>query len=79
MGGDHGCGVVIEGAKLALQANKNITTLYLVGNEAAIHAAIRKTLTASMARRALRKRVRTVSGRRTLPAHLTKRRTCSLE
>jgi len=40
MGGDHGCGVVIEGAKLALQANKNITTLYLVGNEAAIHAAI---------------------------------------
>ena len=25
MGGDHGCGVVITGAKLALEANKKIT------------------------------------------------------
>ena len=30
MGGDHGCGVVIAGAKLALEANKKITALYLV-------------------------------------------------
>jgi glycerol-3-phosphate acyltransferase PlsX len=40
MGGDHGCGVVIEGAKRALQADKKITTLYLVGNRAEIHAAL---------------------------------------
>jgi len=29
MGGDHGCGVVIAGAKLALQANKQISALFL--------------------------------------------------
>jgi phosphate acyltransferase len=40
MGGDHGCGVIIEGAKLALQANKKISALYLVGDHAAIHAAL---------------------------------------
>jgi len=40
MGGDHGCGVVIEGAKRALQADKKITTLYLVGDKAEIHAAL---------------------------------------
>src|SRR5476651_2878428 len=40
MGGDHGCGVVIAGAKLALQANKKITALYLVGNKHEIHAAL---------------------------------------
>jgi glycerol-3-phosphate acyltransferase PlsX len=40
MGGDHGCGVVIAGAKLALEASKKITTLYLVGNQADIHAAL---------------------------------------
>src|SRR5882672_8087710 len=40
MGGDHGCGVVIEGAKRALQADKKITTLYLAGDKAAIHAAL---------------------------------------
>src|SRR5882672_2673528 len=40
MGGDHGCGVVIEGANRALQADKTITTLYLVGNRAEIHAAL---------------------------------------
>src|SRR5215467_12019518 len=40
MGGDHGCGVVIEGAKRALQADKKITALYLVGNKAEIHAAL---------------------------------------
>ncbi len=40
MGGDHGCGVVIEGARLALQNSKKITALYLVGDQAAIHAAL---------------------------------------
>ena len=40
MGGDHGCGVVIEGARLALENNKKISALYLVGDQAAIHAAL---------------------------------------
>src|SRR5690348_10191204 len=40
MGGDHGCGVVIEGAKRALQADKKISALFLVGNKAEIHAAL---------------------------------------
>ena len=40
MGGDHGCGIVIAGAKLALEANKKITALYLVGDQAAIHEAL---------------------------------------
>ncbi len=40
MGGDHGCGVVIEGARVALQSNKQITAIYLVGDQAAIHAAL---------------------------------------
>lgn len=40
MGGDHGCGVVIAGVKKALQDNKKITALYLVGNQAEIHAAL---------------------------------------
>jgi glycerol-3-phosphate acyltransferase PlsX len=40
MGGDHGCGVVIEGASLALKDNPKITALYLVGDQAAIHAAL---------------------------------------
>ncbi len=42
MGGDHGCGVVIEGAARALEGNSKITTLYLVGNQADIHAALPK-------------------------------------
>jgi glycerol-3-phosphate acyltransferase PlsX len=42
MGGDHGCGVVIEGASQALKINKKITALYLVGDQAAIHAALPK-------------------------------------
>ena len=33
MGGDHGCGVVIEGAKRALEAGISITALYLVGQQ----------------------------------------------
>lgn len=40
MGGDHGCGVVIEGAKRALQTDSRITALYLVGNRTEIHAAL---------------------------------------
>jgi len=40
MGGDHGCGVVIDGAKLALQAHPNITELYLVGNTAEVEPAL---------------------------------------
>ncbi|HVU27850.1 MAG TPA: phosphate acyltransferase PlsX, partial [Verrucomicrobiae bacterium] len=40
MGGDHGCGVVIAGAKLALESNKKISALFLVGDQKAIHAAL---------------------------------------
>src|ERR1035438_2468491 len=40
MGGGRGCGVVIEGAKRALQADRRITALYLVGNRSEIHAAL---------------------------------------
>ena len=40
MGGDHGCGVVIAGAKLALDANQKISALYLVGDQATIHASL---------------------------------------
>ena len=40
MGGDHGCGVVIEGVKRALEADQRIPALYLVGNRTEIHAAL---------------------------------------
>ncbi len=40
MGGDHGCGVVIEGARQALQTNPKITELFLVGHEAEIQKSI---------------------------------------
>ncbi len=40
MGGDHGCGVVIEGAKRALESEAAIVALYLVGNEEEIQAAL---------------------------------------
>lgn len=40
MGGDHGCGVVIEGANRALQNDPRITALYLVGDRTQIHAAL---------------------------------------
>jgi glycerol-3-phosphate acyltransferase PlsX len=43
MGGDHGCGVVIDGVKLALQANPKISELYLVGNQTEIEAALAKS------------------------------------
>jgi glycerol-3-phosphate acyltransferase PlsX len=36
MGGDHGCGVVIDGARQALRSNPAISTLYLVGQQADI-------------------------------------------
>ena len=41
MGGDHGCEVVIEGAKRALEADASITNLFLVGNETEIKEARR--------------------------------------
>jgi len=40
MGGDHGCGVVAEGVKLALEADAKIKELFLVGNEPEIKAAL---------------------------------------
>ncbi len=40
MGGDHGCGVVIAGAITALQNDPRISTLYLVGREEEIRAAL---------------------------------------
>ena len=40
MGGDHGCGVIIAGVKRALEEQKEISTIYLVGNRADIHAAL---------------------------------------
>ena len=39
MGGDHGPGVVIEGVKQALEADRSIAAIYLVGNEAEINPA----------------------------------------
>jgi glycerol-3-phosphate acyltransferase PlsX len=41
MGGDHGCKVVIDGVKLALENNKRLTEVHLVGREEEIHAALR--------------------------------------
>jgi phosphate acyltransferase len=40
MGGDHGCGVIIAGVKRALEENKNLSLVYLVGNKERIHAAL---------------------------------------
>ena len=40
MGGDHGCGVVIAGAKLALQDSSRITELFLVGHQPEIESAL---------------------------------------
>ena len=41
MGGDHGSKVVIDGVKLALEANAKITELFLVGKEDEIKAALK--------------------------------------
>jgi phosphate acyltransferase len=40
MGGDHGCGVVIEGVKRALQTASKISALFLVGNRPEIESAM---------------------------------------
>jgi len=40
MGGDHGCGVIIAGVKRALEDNKDLAVVYLVGNKDEIHAAL---------------------------------------
>jgi len=42
MGSDHGCGVIIAGVKRALEENKQNTSLFLVGHQAGIHAALPK-------------------------------------
>lgn len=39
MGADHGCGVVVEGARLALRHFPALSRLYLVGDQEAIRAA----------------------------------------
>ncbi len=43
MGGDHGCGVIVEGVKLALNADKKIAELYLVGDQAQIKSALTRS------------------------------------
>jgi phosphate acyltransferase len=40
MGGDHGCGVVINGVKLALQADTRISSILLVGQEDKVRSAL---------------------------------------
>jgi len=42
MGGDHGCGVIIDGAKLALAENRKLTEIHLVGNQEEIAAHLRR-------------------------------------
>jgi len=43
MGGDHGCEVVVEGVKIALQAYDKISELHLVGDQAQIQSALART------------------------------------
>jgi glycerol-3-phosphate acyltransferase PlsX len=43
MGGDHGCDVVIDGIKLALNALRGITELYVVGDQKVIEAALARS------------------------------------
>ena len=43
MGGDHGCEVALAGAKLALEADPNISTLLLVGQQERIAPALKST------------------------------------
>jgi glycerol-3-phosphate acyltransferase PlsX len=40
MGGDHGCGVVVEGVRQALAADRKITHIYLVGRQEQIRPAL---------------------------------------
>lgn len=42
MGGDHGFGVVIEGVKRALEADRAISRIFLVGNEVEIKSTLEK-------------------------------------
>lgn len=42
MGGDHGCGVVIDGIKLALEAESAIEEIHLVGQQGRIESAIKE-------------------------------------
>lgn len=42
MGGDHGCGVIIDGAKLALAENHRLTELHLVGDQGQITAQLQR-------------------------------------
>lgn len=41
MGGDHGCGVVIDGVNRALSSGLDISSVYLVGDEAEIQPALK--------------------------------------
>lgn len=43
MGGDHGPGVVVEGARQALQSNSRISELFLVGRSDEIEAAMKRS------------------------------------
>ena len=42
MGGDHGCGILIAGARMALEASPQIQQLVLVGQESEIQAALKQ-------------------------------------
>jgi phosphate acyltransferase len=43
MGGDHGCAVVVEGVRRALEADQKISTLFLVGDQTEIEVALGTT------------------------------------
>jgi glycerol-3-phosphate acyltransferase PlsX len=43
MGGDHGCAVVVEGVRRALETDQKISTLFLVGDQAEIDSALSAT------------------------------------
>ena len=43
MGGDHGCAVVVEGVRRALEADPKISTLFLVGDQKEIESALGTT------------------------------------
>jgi len=43
MGGDHGCVVVVEGVRRALEADQKISTLFLVGDQTEIESALGAT------------------------------------
>src|SRR6266567_3991756 len=43
MGGDHGCEVIVEGVKRALEADYHLTAVHLVGHQDHIQAALKQT------------------------------------